>query len=115
MLLFGLTLISSSALACDPFPFEGTYMQNKVCHGDSRDLEPMKVKIATQEISYAGGVCSIDDKRPDGNTLAVRVTCKFKSGSVLSDTIMFTVKDDKSLAMAQKSGSYTATLNRCPG
>ena len=90
-------------------------MQNKVCHGDGRDLEPMKVKIATQEISYAGGVCSIDDKRQDGNTLSVRVTCKFKSGSVLSDTIMFTAKDDKSLAMAQKSGSYTATLNRCPG
>jgi hypothetical protein len=111
----GLSMASGVVLAGGPIPVEGTFMQNRPCHGDSRDEQALRVKITDKEITYAGGVCSIDNKQQDGNALSTHVTCKFKSGRVLSDTITFVVKDDKNLSMAQRHGNYKAVLNRCPG
>jgi hypothetical protein len=110
-----LTAMLGSAFAGDSFVFEGTYLQNKPCEGDGSEAALLRVTITPQEISYAGGVCSIDDRRQDRDKLWLRVTCKFKSGVVVSDNISFTVRDDKTLSMAQQDGSYTAVLNRCPG
>jgi hypothetical protein len=111
----GLTMMLGSALAGDSFVFEGTYLQNKPCQGDGSDAMLLRVTITPREITYAGGVCAIDDKRQDGNKLSLHVTCKFKSGVIVSDNISFTVQDDRTLSMAQQDGSYTAVLNRCPG
>jgi hypothetical protein len=108
-------MMLGSALAGDSFVFEGTYLQNKPCQGDGSDAMLLRVTITPQEITYAGGVCAIDDKRQDGNKLSLHVTCKFKSGVVVSDNISFTAQDDRTLSMAQQDGSYTAVLNRCPG
>ena len=35
-------------------------------------------------------------------------------GLVLSSDISFTMRDDKTVDMAQKDGSYNAVLKRCP-
>jgi hypothetical protein len=45
----------------------------------------------------------------------MRLTCKFKSGAVLSSGVTFTKKDDNTLDMAQQEGTYRAVLHRCPG
>jgi hypothetical protein len=115
VLAAGLAMMLGPALAGGSFVFEGTYLQNKPCEGDGSDAMLLRVTITAQEITYAGGVCSIDDKRQDGDRLWMRVTCKFTSGVVVSDNISFTVKDDKTLSMAQQDGIYTSVLNRCPG
>ena len=107
----GLLMTVGAALADDTF--EGAYLQNQACRGDKSDPEFLRVSISPREISYAGGVCSIDDRKDDGKKIAVRVTCKFKSGSVMSDNLTFTLRDDSTLHMAQKDG-YTANLYRCP-
>ena len=104
----------TSALAEDKLAIEGNYLQNQPCRGNSSDPEYLRVKISPQEISYAGGICSIDEMRQEGKKYSIRVTCKFKSGTVLSDNISFTVRDTKTVDMAQRDGSYTAVLNRCP-
>lgn len=104
----------TSALADDKLFIEGNYLQNQPCRGNNSDPEYLRVQITPQEISYAGGICSIDEKQQNGKTFSIRVTCKFKSGTVVSDNIAFTVRNEKTLDMAQKDGSYTAVLNRCP-
>jgi hypothetical protein len=110
----GLALTLTAALAEDTQPIEGTFLQNQPCRGNKSDPEYLRVKITPQEISYAGGVCSIDESQQDGKEFSLRVTCKFKSGTVVSDRISFTVRDSNTLDMAQKDGSYKAVLNRCP-
>jgi len=110
----GLMMTLTSALAEDKLLIEGSYLQNQPCRGNSSDPEYLRVKITPLEISYAGGVCSIDEMQQDGKTFSIRVTCKFKSGTVVSDNIAFTVRNEMTLDMVQKGGSYTAVLNRCP-
>ena len=104
----------TTAQAQDKLAIEGNYLQNQPCRGNGSDPEYLRVKITPEEISYAGGVCSIDEKQQDGKKFSIRVTCKFKSGTVVSDNIAFTVRNEKTLDMVQKDGSYTAVLNRCP-
>ena len=95
---------------------EGNFLRNQVCEGDGSDSEPLRVKITTDQIFYVGGVCAIDDRKLDESsiTLTMRVTCKFKSGTVLSSSIRFTKRDETTVDMAQVDGSYRAVLNRCP-
>jgi hypothetical protein len=46
----------------------------------------------------------------------MKVTCKFKSGAVMSSAISFTKKDANTLDMAQQGGgTYKAVLHRCLG
>jgi len=108
-------VIADVAPAQEQGNIEGTYLQNQACRGDGRDPEFLRVKITGNEIVHSGGVCSIDNRQQDGKKISLRVTCKFKSGTVLSDTISFTLRDDKTMDMTQQHGSYTAVLNRCPG
>jgi len=102
-------------LAEGDFPIEGVYTQNEVCRGDGSKQEFLRVKITSQDVSYAGGICSIDTRQQDADKVSMKVTCKFKSGSVLSSTISFTKKDNVTLDMAQQGGTYKAVLHRCPG
>jgi hypothetical protein len=111
----GLVLTASCALAEGDFPLEGVYTQNEPCRGDGSKQEFLRVKVTPQEVSYAGGNCSIDDKQQDGDKIAMRVTCKFASGAVMGSAITFTKKDNNTFAMAQVEGTYKAVLHRCPG
>jgi len=79
-------------------------------HHAARGVTPKTVVV----YGAAGGVCSIDDKRREAKTISMRVTCKFKSGAVLASSINFTMRDEKTVDMAQQDGSFKAVLNRCP-
>jgi hypothetical protein len=110
-----LSLVGTTARAEGNFPIEGTFTQNEACKDVTGKQKFLAVTITPKNVSYAGGVCTIDDKKLDGDTMAMRVTCKFKSGSVLSSAITFTRKDDNTFNMAQQDGTYRAVLYRCPG
>jgi hypothetical protein len=103
-----------AAVAEEVFVIEGTYLRNQICERDSKWPDARLVRITDQEIFHAGGVCSIDDKRREAKTISMRVTCKFKSGAVLASSINFTLRDEKTVDMAQQDGSFKAVLNRCP-
>src|ERR1700686_5233815 len=96
-----LAMLLNSALAEGDFPIEGVYTQNEACRGDGSKQEFLRVRITPQDVSYAGGVCSIDTRQQDPDKVRMKVTCKFKSGSVLSSSISFTKKDTNTLDMAQ--------------
>jgi hypothetical protein len=108
------TLLSGSTWAGGSFVLEGTYLRGQTCTGQDDDVDPLRVKITRHEIVYRGGICSIDDRAEFEKTVTLRVNCRFDSGLVLSSDISFTMRDDKTVDMAQKDGSYNAVLKRCP-
>ena len=111
-----LAMLLNSALAEADFPIEGVYTQNEACRGDGSKQEFLRVKITSQEVTYSGGICSIDTRQQDADKVGMKVTCKFKSGAVLSSTISFTKRDNNTLDMAQQQGgTYKAVLHRCLG
>jgi hypothetical protein len=105
-------VMGNPALASDEF--SGTYVQNRPCHGDGTDPKPLIVKITPDEIDYRGGVCSLSDRRQDGNTISARATCKSKNGAILSGDITLTLRPDRNLDMVDQDKAYTSVLNRCP-
>jgi hypothetical protein len=110
-----LAMLLSCAHAEGDFPIEGIYTQNELCRGDGSQQQFLRVKVTAQDVSYSGGVCSIDSKQQDGDSLAMRVTCKFTSGAVMASAVTFTKKDNNTFDMAQNEGTYKAVLHRCPG
>jgi hypothetical protein len=111
----GVAMILNCAYADGDFPIEGIYTQNELCRGDGSQQQFLRVKVTAQDVSYSGGVCSIDSKQQDGDSLAMRVTCKFSSGAVMASAVTFTKKDNNTFDMAQQEGTYKAVLHRCPG
>jgi len=111
----GVAMILNCAYAEGDFPIEGIYTQNELCRGDGSQQQFLRVKVTAQDVSYSGGVCSIDSKQQDGDSLAMRVTCKFSSGAVMASAVTFTKKDNNTFDMAQQEGTYRAVLHRCPG
>jgi hypothetical protein len=110
-----LAMILNCAFAEGDFPIEGIFTQNELCRGDGSQQEFLRVKVTAQDVSYSGGICSIDSKQQDGDHLAMRVTCKFTSGAVMASAVTFTKKDNNTFDMAQNEGTYKAVLHRCPG
>jgi hypothetical protein len=110
-----LATLLNSAWAESDFPIEGVYTQNEACRGDGSKQEFLRVKITSQDVSYAGGICSIDSRHQEADTIGMKVTCKFKSGAVMSSAISFTKRDNNTLDMAQQEGTYKAVLHRCLG
>jgi hypothetical protein len=110
-----MVVLMNCAFAEGDFPIEGVYTQNELCRGDGSQQPFLRVKVTPQDVSYSGGVCSIDSKQQDGNSLAMRVTCKFTSGAVMASAVTFTKKDNNTFDMAQNEGTYKAVLHRCPG
>jgi hypothetical protein len=111
----GMAMILNCAFAEGDFPIEGIYTQNEICRGDGSQQEFLRVKVTAQDVSYSGGICSIDSKQQNGDNLAMRVTCKFSSGAVMASAVTFTKKDNNTFDMAQQEGTYKAVLHRCPG
>ena len=110
-----LAMILNCAFAEGDFPIEGVYTQNELCRGDGTQQQFLRVTVTAQDVSYSGGVCSIDSRQQDGDRLAMRVTCKFSSGAVMASAVTFTKKDNNTFDMAQNEGTYKAVLHRCPG
>ena len=115
---FAVGAVLAMTLGCgfaDDFPIEGIYTQNELCRGDGTQQKFLRVTVTAQDVSYSGGVCSIDSRQQDGDRLAMRVTCKFTSGAVMASAVTFTKKDNNTFDMAQNEGTYRAVLHRCPG
>jgi len=113
MVVVALTSVAGSpVLAGDDF--SGVFVQNKPCHGDGTDPKPLIVKITPEQIEYRGGICTLSDRRQEGNAISARATCKSKSGSIVSGDITLTLRPDRNLDMVDQDRAYTAVLNRCP-
>jgi hypothetical protein len=110
-----LAAMLNCARAEGDFPIEGIFTQNEMCRGDGSKQPFLRVTVTPQDVSYSGGVCTIDSKEPDGDKLVMRLTCKFKSGAVMASSVTFTKKDNNTFDMAQNEGTYKAVLHRCPG
>ena len=110
-----LAAMLNCALAEGDFPIEGIFTQNELCRGDGGKQQFLRVTVTAQDVTYSGGVCNIDSKQQDGDKLAMRLTCKFKSGAVMSSSVTFTKKDNDTFDMVQNEGTYKAVLHRCSG
>jgi len=113
-LLAPLTL-ASLANAAEEMRIEGQYLQNRRCKGDRTDPAGMKVTISSREITYSGGVCSIDSRRDEERRVTFSVTCKFRSGAVSGADIAFEPREGGGLHMTQQDGTFEADLYKCPG
>jgi hypothetical protein len=108
------TLVSLPVLGDDFFPIIGTYMENQPCKGDGTDPAAQRVKITANNIDSNFGLCTLADKRREGNKITVQVQCKDSTGAVLMSDVTFTIRDDKVLDFTDQYQTYTATLHRCP-
>ena len=110
MFSFGL---GSAALAADDFPLTGNYTQNVACKGDGSDPATAKVSISAQEIVSNIGICTILDKKRDGERILAHVECKFAGGPLIGD-ITFTPRPDNTIEFVDRDMTYKAVLYRCP-
>ena len=104
----------AGSAASEPFPLTGTYMQGKACKGDGTDPRALLVTITDTEIQHRQGVCTIADKRVEGEKLTLNATCKMRSGNVMSGEVSFTLRDAQTLDMIDQDETYKTVLHRCP-
>lgn len=110
-----LMTFASAADAAEEMRIEGQYLQNRRCKGDRTDPAGMKVTIAPLEITYSGGVCSIDSRRDEERKVTLSVTCRFRSGAVSGADIVFEPREGGGLHMTQQDSTFETDLYKCPG
>jgi hypothetical protein len=101
-----------TAFGEDDFPLVGTYTENQACKG--ADPGVSRVKITPRDIDSAFGLCTILDKKRDGNSFAVHVECRGPGGSQMLGDINFSLRDDKTVDFADQDQTYKAVLYKCP-
>jgi len=100
----------------DEFAIVGTYTENQACKNDASDANASRVKISQKEIeSSVFGVCTILDRKREGNKISVHVECKGPGGSVMLGEVSFTIRDATTLDFADQDNTYKAILYKCPG
>jgi hypothetical protein len=100
----------------DDFPIAGTYTENQICKGDGSGGNVSRVKISAKEIeSSVFGLCTIRDKKRDGNKFSVSVECKGPGGAVMLGDVNFTIRDSATLDFADQDNTYKAVLYKCQG
>jgi hypothetical protein len=102
-----------TAAAAEDFPLTGNYTQNVACKGDGSDPATAKVTISPEEIVSNVGVCTILDKKQDGQSISAHVECKLAGGPLMGD-ITFTVRPDNTVEFIDRDMTYKAVLYRCP-
>jgi hypothetical protein len=105
--------ITGAALAADDFPLTGNYTQNVACKGDGSDPAAAKVTISPEEIVSNVGVCTILDKKQDGQSISAHVECKLAGGPLMGD-VTFTLRPDNTVEFIDRDMTYKAVLYRCP-
>jgi hypothetical protein len=105
--------MTSAASAADDFPLTGNYTQNVACKGDGSDPAAAKVTISPEEIVSNVGVCTILDKKQDGQSISAHVECKLAGGPLMGD-ITFTLRPDNTVEFIDRDMTYKAVLYRCP-
>ena len=111
----GAALVTASgALAEVDFPIVGTYTENAPCVG--ADASVVRVKITVTDIdSPILGLCTILEKKREGDKFLVHVECKGPGGSSMLGDVSFTSKADGTLDFADQDNTYKAVLYKCPG
>ncbi len=104
----------STALGEDDFPLVGTYTENQACKGDASDASASKVKITPRDIDSVFGLCTILERKRDGNSYAVHVECKGPGGNQMIGDVNFTLREDKTVAFSDQDQTYKAVLYKCP-
>jgi hypothetical protein len=102
-----------TAAAADDFPLTGNYTQNVACKGDGSDAAAAKVTISPEEIVSNVGVCTILDKKQNGQSISAHVECKLAGGPLMGD-ITFTLRPDNTVEFIDRDMTYKAVLYRCP-
>jgi len=107
-------LMASSALAEVDFPILGTYTENAPCAG--ADASVVRVKITASDIdSPILGLCTILERKREGDKFLVHVECKGPGGASMLGDVSFTSKADGTLDFADQDNTYKAVLYKCPG
>jgi hypothetical protein len=110
--ILALVTVATSVLGEDDFPIVGTYTENQPC--DRADAAVSRVKITREDIDSVFGLCSILERKREGNTYAVHVQCKGPGGSEMLGDINFTLREDKTIDFADQDQTYKAVLYKCP-
>ncbi|HEX8829479.1 MAG TPA: hypothetical protein VF778_15360 [Xanthobacteraceae bacterium] len=105
--------MTGAASAADDFPLTGNYTQNVACKGDGSDPAAAKVTISPEEIVSNVGVCTILDKKQDGQSISAHVECKLAGGPLMGD-VTFTMRPDNTVEFIDRDMTYKAVLYRCP-
>ena len=118
--IFGLAVILVAAATAlqaeEDFAIAGTYTENQVCTGDGSGSNVSRVKISAKEIeSSVFGLCTIRDRKREGNKFSVHVECKGPGGAVMLGEVSFTIRDINTLDFADQDNTYKAVLHKCPG
>lgn len=111
-LVVALAAFATPVLAVDDFPLVGTYTENEPCASAGSDVA--RVKITLRDIDSAFGLCTILDRRREGDTFSVHVECKGAGGSEMMGDINFTLRADKTIDFADQDNTYKAVLHKCP-
>ena len=96
------------------FPLVGTYTENQPCKTDGSDADVARVKITPTQIDSTLGLCTILEKKREGNTFAVHVECKGPGGSPMLGDVNFTLRDDRTVDFSDQDQTYKAVLHKCP-
>ena len=105
---------ASISLGDAAFPLVGTYTENQPCKTDGSDADVARVKITPTEIDSTLGLCTILEKKREGNTFAVHVECKGPGGSPMLGDVNFTLRDDRTVDFSDQDQTYKAVLHKCP-
>jgi len=108
-----LTVSATTLRSEEDFPLVGTYTENQVCKPDAPEPNVSRVKITAQDIDSIFGLCTILDKKREGDTYAVHVECKGPGGSQMLGDINFTLRDDKTVDFSDQDQTYKAVLYKC--
>jgi hypothetical protein len=116
----GLAVVLAAAAtglrAEEDFAIAGTYTENQICQGDGSGGNVSRVKISAKEIeSSVFGLCTIRDRKREGNKFSVHVECKGPGGAVMLGQVNFTIRDTNTLDFADQDNTYRAVLHKCPG
>jgi hypothetical protein len=111
-LVAALAALATPVLGADDFPLVGTYTENEPCANAGPDVA--RVKITMRDIDSAFGLCTILDRKREGDTFAVHVECKGAGGSEMMGDINFTLRQDKTVDFADQDNTYKAVLHKCP-
>ena len=111
--IVALAALATPLHAADDFPLVGTYTENQVCKPGAAEANVSRVRITLRDIDSVFGLCTILDKKRDGNTFAVHVECKSPGGSQMLGDINFTLRDDKTIDFSDQDQTYKAVLYKC--
>ncbi len=105
---------ASICWAQDDFPLVGTYTENEPCKPGNSDPNISRVTITPTEIDSVFGLCTILQKKREGNTFAVHVDCKGAGGSQMLGDVTFTIHEDTTVDFSDQDQTYKAVLYKCP-